>query len=343
MSSRSVFLIGPGLIGGEILGHLLDEQYEVTALLRNESAAAAFDGIGVKTVIGTLDDKEIIEKHVASHDIVFHTATSDHLPSALAVIAGIKRRAANGQKTIYIHTSGAGLLADDSAGDRLTNVIFDDEKPEGIDALPDSAHHRTIDLAILRGAKTLGSAAKIALMIPPVIYGVGSRDNRLSIQCPVMVRYSIKHGYAGHVGKGLSTWNQIHVKDLARGYMRILHWLEATAAEEANANPYWFCENGQELSWGEIAAEIGRVLYKERRISSSDTKTIPRAEYDDLFGADFTDAVLGSNSRNRANRLRQLGWEAEEKNLLESLAEDEIPMILQEKGPFNGYGKPLAS
>ncbi|CAM1504904.1 Fc.00g024950.m01.CDS01 [Cosmosporella sp. VM-42] len=337
MSGSSVFLIGPGFIGGEILGHLLKEKYEVTTLIRRESAAAAFNNVGVKTVLGTLDDRHIIKEQVALSDIVFHTATSDHLPSAEAVIAGIEHRAASGQQTIYIHTSGASLFADDSAGDHPSEKVFDDEKPKDIDALPDSAPHRLIDLAILGGTNPLGNLVKLAIMIPPVVYGVGSRDNRLSIQYPTMVRYSLKHGYAGHIGKGLAVWNQIHVKDLARGYMRVLHWLESSSPEETHANPYWLCENGQELSWGEVAAEIGRSLHKAGRLPSSNTKTIPRSNYKDMFGDEWTDASAGCNARHRANRLRKLGWKPQEKKTLESLVEDEIPLILQETEAFNGY------
>lgn len=339
---KSVFLIGPGFIGKEILDLLIQENYDVTVLVRRESAAAEFQAQNIKSVLGSLDDKEIIQKQVAASDIVFHTATADHLPSAEAVIAGINQRARNNQHTIYIHTSGASLLADESAGAFKSDNVFDDERPELIDALPDTAPHRQIDLAILRGRQTLGTQAKIALVIPPVIYGVGHQDGRLSIQLPTLARYSVKHGYAGQIGEGRSVWGQIHVKDLARGYMTILHWLERTPAEEALKNPYWFCENGQELSWHECVEEIGRILHQAGRINDPAPRTIPKSNYGDVFG-EYSDAVAGSNSRNRANRLRKLGWAPAEKSTFASLAEDEIPLILEEKGAFEGYKKAVAS
>ncbi|KAH6645312.1 hypothetical protein BKA67DRAFT_584768 [Truncatella angustata] len=342
MSRQSVFLIGPGFIGGEILDHLLEENYKVTTLVRRESANEAFEARGVKVVNGTLDDRSVIEQTVVANDIVFHTATADHLPSVEAVLSGIAQRASKGKQTIYIHTSGASLLGDDSAGDYLSDKIFDDENPEDIDAVPDKAPHRQIDLAIVNGSKALGAKAKVGIMIPPVIYGISSRDERTSIQLPTMVRYSIKHGYAGHIGKGKSVWNQIHVKDLARGYMVLLHSLENIPEDETVKNLYWFCNNGEEISWGQAATEIGAALYKAGRISSPQTKTIPRENYGDVFGT-YSDIVAGSNSRNRANRLRKLGWEATEKKSLVSLVEDEIPLILQEKGPYNGYSKAVAS
>ncbi|OGM49499.1 NAD dependent epimerase/dehydratase family protein [Aspergillus bombycis] len=179
-------------------------------------------------------------------------------------------------------------------------------------------------------------------MIPPVIYGVSTREKRLSIQLPTMVRYSIKHGYPGVIGDGLAVWNQVHVKDLARGYLTLLHWLEHASCEHVAENPYFFCENGQELSWGQCAAEIGRVLHKAGKVADPTPKTIPPEHYNDLFG-EYSGLVIGSNARNRANRLRKLGWEPQEKSTFASLTEDEIPMILQETGEFRGYAAPVAS
>jgi len=41
-------------------------------------------------------------------------------------------------------------------------------------------------------------------MIPPLIYGFNPKHARLSIQIPTLTRWAIKHGYAAHVGEGLS-------------------------------------------------------------------------------------------------------------------------------------------
>ncbi|KAI9926990.1 hypothetical protein ASPWEDRAFT_165339 [Aspergillus wentii DTO 134E9] len=345
MSAQKVFLIGPGFIGGEVLDLLLQKNYAVTTLIRRQAAAASFHDLGVQTVIGTIDDKSIIQKQVENSDIVIHTATADHLPSVEAVLDGITARAHTGQTTIYIHTSGTSLLADGAHGDSTNETIFDDAKPQTLlNALPDSAAHREIDLAIINAQKALGPKAKMAIMTPPLIYGVSTREKRLSIQLPTMMRFSVKHGYAGHVGKGVAVWNQVHVKDLARGYLTLLDWLEKTPGEQvlADSDLYCFCENGQELSWGECAAAIGEALAKAKKIPSAQPRTIPREHYGDLFG-EYSGVVIGSNSRSRAIRLRQLGWEPKEKGTIQSLIEDEIPLILQETGPFKGYSAPVAS
>ncbi|KAF4231530.1 hypothetical protein CNMCM8980_005234 [Aspergillus fumigatiaffinis] len=331
MSKQSVFLLGPGFIGGEVLNLLVEcKKYDVTTLIRRDSAAAAFHQRGVRTVVGTLDDESIIRQHVSASDIVIHTANADHLPSVRAILGGIQQRAEYNQSTIYIHTSGAGILSDDSKGAFKTDKIFDDETPNSIDALPDEAPHRQVDLTITR--QDVGGRAKIAIVMPPLIYGVSMPHKRLSIQLPTLVRYALENGYAGQIGEGRSVWNQIHVKDLARGYITLLHWLEQAPVEDVLSNPYWFCENGQELSWNDCVSEIGQALYQAGRIEDPTPRSIPADKFKDLYG-EHTPIALGSNSRSRANRLRKLGWEAKEKLTLASLVQDEISLILEQNVP----------
>ena len=340
-NERSVFLLGPGYIGLEVLSLLLQEGYPVTTLVRRQEAREGLEKLGSKTILGSLDDGNVIRKAVAAADIVIHTATADHKPSAVSVLKGVEDRAENGRSTIYIHTSGCSAIVDKSDGEYITDDIFEDDKPKTIDSIADDAPHRDIDLTILKHRKALGAKAKISIMFPPVVYGVG-QDNRLSIQIPTMARFAIKHGYAGYVGKGNSVWGQIHVSDLARGYMTILHWMESTSGEKVLENPYFFCENGDEYSWKRCAEEIGKGLQKAGRIQDPVPREIPKDLYNYIFG-EWSVAVIGQNARNRANRLRALGWKPLAKRTFESLVEDELPIMLAEKGDFKGYAAPVAS
>lgn len=52
---------------------------------------------GITTVMGDLDDSEKIQGLARNADIVFHTATADHIPSAQAILDGVKERAAEGR------------------------------------------------------------------------------------------------------------------------------------------------------------------------------------------------------------------------------------------------------
>ena len=329
MSGKSVLVVGPGFIGWHVLDLLIAEDYHVTGLVRRQAHADGIKASGATPIFGDLDDRALITSETAKVDIVLHTATADHLPSAEAILDGVRQRAAAGKSTIYIHTSGTSVLDDSAKGAYLGDRTYPDDDPTAIDALADNAPHRPIDLTIVRAAKDLGDKAKIAIMIPPEIYGYNPAHQRLSIQIPVLTRFALKHGYAGHVGKGLSVESQIHVADLARAYMVLLYAMEARAPEWVLANPYFFCENGKVFSWLEVAEHIGSALAAKGRIADATPKTIPESEYGDLFG-DITDGIVGLNSRSRAVRLRELGWTPREKGIWESYEQDELPVILAE-------------
>jgi nucleoside-diphosphate-sugar epimerase len=339
-SGKNVFLIGPGFIGWNVLEHLISANYTVTTLVRRESHARQLQQqSGAKTIIGTLDHTDLITQQTLQHDIVIHTATADHLPSVEAVCQGILQRAENGKPTIFIHTSGTSVLDDNASGAFKGEKIYHDNIRAEIDSVPDDAPHRKIDLTILKYQKMVGERAKLAIMIPPLIYGFNANHGRLSIQIPTLTRFALKHGFSGYLGEGLAVESQIHVMDLTRAYMVLLKHMESVPAKEFLENPYFFCENGltEDTAWVDVAKMIGEGLHKAGKIDSAEPKTVPESMFEDLFGAD-TPAVIGLNSRSRAVRLRELEWEPREKSMRESYFEDELPEILKEElGEFAGY------
>ena len=200
----------------------------------------------------------------------------------------------------------------------------------------------------MRTREALGDRVKLAIVMPPLIYGYHPAHGRLSIQLPTLTRFALKHGYAGYVGEGEAVWSNVHVKDLVRAYRMILHHLENAPAgdDEDAANPYYFCEStgDAEVSWREIAALVGASLHKAGRLEDPTPRQIPKEQYDDIFGPAFTEAVMGLNSRSRANRVRALGWKPVAKSWSTSFVEDELPVILKEDiSNFNGYGQAVAS
>lgn len=134
------------------------------------------------------------------------------------------------------------------------------------------------------------------------------------------------------MGKGLGVESNIHVLDLARAYVTLLHHLETSSAADTLKNPYWFCEGtgDNEPSWYDVASHIGESLHKAGKIDNPQPKMLEEdSTYGDLFGS-WTPAVVGLNSRSRAVRLRQLGWEAREKDWRSSFTDDELPNILKQ-------------
>ncbi|TKX26469.1 NAD dependent epimerase-like protein 5 [Elsinoe australis] len=337
---KQVFLIGPGYIGREVIDRLLENNYHVTALVRRPHPE--LEQAGVRTVHGTIDDTSLITLQTTKSDIIIHTATADHLPSALAVLSGIDQRATSSLPTTYIHTSGCSFLSDTSNGRFSSTEIYSDLSPAQMDARPPTSSHREIDLAIISARNRLGTKAKIFLMLPPLIYGA-THHNRLSIQVITMARFALKHRYAGYVGGGKGVWGLIHVRDLSYGYMTLLKWLEESGPEVALEHPYFFCENGREVTWGEMAGVIGEELYAVGKVEGKGAREIPEEEYGDLFGR-YSLVVIGQNARNRAERLRGLGWEAVHKDVREAFREEELPLLLKEdQGEYKGYAKAAAS
>lgn len=345
-TGKNVFIVGPGLIGWTVLDLLVAEGYNVTGLVRRQEHADGLKQSGASAVIGDLHDAELISSHVAKNDIVIHTATADDLPSVQAVLRGVEQKASRREPIIYIHTSGTSVLDDNAHGSFKSSKIYHDNKQEEIDSLSDNAPHRQIDLTILKTRKALGAKAQIAIMIPPLIYGTS--HGRLTIQLPTLARWALKHGHPAHVGAGKSVWSNIHVADLARGFVAVLHHLESQSqkASSPDSNPYFFCENSgdNEPSWAEMVAAIGQVLHSEGKIADPTPREMPVETYGDVFGPEFTGPVVGMNSRSRAVRLRELGWEPKEKGWKESLVQDELPLLLKEDNSnYKGYAGAVAS
>lgn len=344
-TATKVFIVGPGFIGWNIVDLLVAEGYAVSGLVRRKEHADGIKASGASAVMGDLNDKALITEQTSAHDITIHTATADHLPSVEAVLDGIKMRAIKGQMSTFIHTSGTSVLDDGANGQYKSDKVYHDNNRAEIDSVPDSAPHREIDLAILQAQRELGEKAKLSIMIPPLIYGFNPAHKRLTIQIPTLTRFALKHGYAAHVGKGEPVESNVHVMDLARAYIVLLHHMEKSSPASLLENPYYFCEGSgdNEASWKEVGRVIGEGLHKAGKVQNPAPETLPEDLYGDVFGP-FTGAVIGLNSRSRAIRLRELGWQPREKDWKRSYFEDELPEILKEDtGSFAGYKGTVAS
>jgi uncharacterized protein YbjT (DUF2867 family) len=108
---RILFTGATGYVGGSVLQQLLAHprasSFEITSYSRNAERAQKLEReFGVNSVLGALDEVQKIEDAAAAADVVFHFAdAADHLPSAQAILRGLKRRHAESSKIpIYIHT-----------------------------------------------------------------------------------------------------------------------------------------------------------------------------------------------------------------------------------------------
>ena len=162
-----------------------------------------------------------------------------------------------------------------------------------------------------------------------MLTSTGTHD-RGTIQIPTMTRFALKHGFVPLIGKGASVESNIHVLDLARAYIYVLHHLESSKPDATLENLYFFCEGTgtNEPSWYDVADHIASSLREAGKKVEAEPKAPSDDQMEDLFG-DVTPAIIGLNSRSRANRLKKLGWEAKEKDWRRSYREDELPNILK--------------
>lgn len=312
----TLFLVGTGFIGGTLLTSLLEQgKYEIAALSRDEAKANKLKELGVRPVMGSLDD-EILAEESEKADIIIHAATADDQPSVKSILKGLAQRPKDKAPAIYIHTSGTGIL---TVPLHPESIYFSDEKPEQFDNLvPDHAPHRDVDLLIKKAVEEKRVNAKVSIMLPPCIYGRGTGPfNQISIQIPRWIRRSIRDKQVTQFGPK-RWWNQVHVSNLAAGYLTLLSQIEKTDTPPL----YVFCETG-EHQWGTIGQLIHETLVARGVI---DKASEPQVKED----AKDNETETGTQSRAHAEVLRKWGWkgDATKQTIEESTVED-IDWILE--------------
>ena len=118
-----------------------------------------------------------------------------------------------------------------------------------------------------------------------------------SVQVPLLIKLAKKRGNAAHAGPGENIWSNVHIDDLVTLY--------ALAIEKAPAGSFYFAENG-EHSMRELCVAINRMLGFQ-----GPPAAMSMAEAAAEWGEGTAENTMASNSRVRAKRARQLGWNAE--------------------------------
>lgn len=95
-------------------------------------------------------------------------------------------------------------------------MIYSDLDTESINALPNTALHRNVELLVLSASPKV----KTHIVSPPTIYGTADHalvrkgiSNPSSQQLPALIGIGIERGQAGMVGKGLNVWPNVHISE----------------------------------------------------------------------------------------------------------------------------------
>ncbi|KAI0035951.1 hypothetical protein K488DRAFT_42144 [Vararia minispora EC-137] len=310
----AIFFTGAtGYIGGACLEHLLgDGSFQITALVRSADKAKKLGEVGVTTLVGSLDDTDTVTKAAAEADIVYHTADSDNYGAIEAILKGMKQRhERTGAVPILIHTSGTGVLADNAAGMYDTNVIYYDNDVDQMASLPPTAIHRNVDLEIL--AADAEGSIKSYIVLPSTIWGTLTGrlvdlgiSNKHSIQIPAAIKASIGRGQGGVVGAGKSLWPHVEIHEAVADLFNLVLRAALDGTAPHGREGYFFGESG-EYCLIDAARAYTKTLYELGKSKTAEPDPFTVEDAQKYFKGTFF-FCLGSNSRARALRGRELGW-----------------------------------
>ncbi|RDW56722.1 hypothetical protein BP6252_14015 [Coleophoma cylindrospora] len=323
-----VFITGAtGYVGGDALYHLSSApaNYDISALVRDSEKAsvvqAAFPHIRV--VQGDLDDANLIEEEAKKADIVLNLAATNHVTSANAIAKSLNNA---GKPVYWIQMSGATLFAADEIANRRfgqkSNKVYNDlEGVSEIFSVISDSPSRTVDNLIIRQDP---SKVKTALLIGPLIYGVGrGPGNQRSVQAPEIARVTLKNKEGFKLEAGENSWSNIHVHDLSDLCLKLV---EAAASGE---NGVWnqegiYCPENGATEFGKLSGGIAAEAAKQGLIPDGTVKkTISGDEADAQSG--HASILWGTNAVQKSSRARtKLNWQPSEVSLVE-----EIPNIVR--------------
>ncbi|KAF9530814.1 hypothetical protein CPB83DRAFT_834155 [Crepidotus variabilis] len=309
-----------GFIGGTILDKLMKHpafsSYEITALLRSSEKAEKLRKLGIGAVVGSHNDEMLVESLAANADVVVATADADNVTAMKATLKGLKQRyTATGIVPTFIHTSGVAVLADKEIGNRASETIFDDTNLEQIEALPDTAMHRNVDLLlvnadvegrsrVLKINSTITGYIKSYILLPAVWTKEIQNAKSVYDLTAFFGRAALTRGRSGMVGGGKNKFGNVHVDDTADLYILVLDATRKGVLIGHGREGYYFVESGEHTMY-EPAKAIGEVLVAQGLAKEAEPSAFTQEEIQKyLHGI----SIFGSNCRSQANRARSIGW-----------------------------------
>ena len=158
------------------------------------------------------------------------------------------------QLLAWIQISGASFLAGAEVkaktfGQPGGRIYNDFDGIQEIHNILDASPQRAVD-HLLRGMHSTNPRVRTAMVYGPLIYGKGRGPvNQRSIQIPDLAKATLQHGHGLFLGRGLNTWNTIHISDLTALFVRlVVESSRASNPELWNENGVFFAESGKMVS-----------------------------------------------------------------------------------------------
>lgn len=292
---KALVIGASGYIGGSVAARLQTSGFEVIGTTSSNERAEELKRLGIEPAVGTHKDESFIAPLCAKVDVVINAADSDARGLVETVLAALK-----GTNKKFIHTSGSSIVSDTACGE-YADKTYDESTP--VVPVPQKEARVAIDRLILDAAK---GGVHSVVICPCLIYGRGLGMSKESIQVPALINQAKKSKIARCVGRGLNVWSTVHIEDLVELYA-------LAASGSVPAGTFLFAENG-ETNFKSLAEAIKSSLQL-----SAPVEEWAIADAVSEWGEGMAKFALGSNSRIRGKRSRELGWKPTRNSLLDDV------------------------
>ncbi|MCS7477282.1 NAD-dependent epimerase/dehydratase family protein [Umezawaea endophytica] len=199
----SVFVTGgSGYLGRAVVGALVRHGFEVTALARDERAAAVVAAAGAKPVAGGLTDLDVLRAAAASADGVLHLAQFAGPETAAVDLAAAGAMQDGAGDRPYVHTGGTWVYGD-------TAGVVDEDAPF---APPSITAWR-----LANERRVLARGGHPVIVMPGLVHG-----HRAGLTEAFFVEPARASGAVAVIGDGTAHWAVVHVDDVAELYVLAL-------------------------------------------------------------------------------------------------------------------------
>jgi len=166
LGGKPVFVTGTtGFIGTRLVPVLLEAGARVTTLLRSRHGARTLEAMGVRVIIGALDDRAAMETALRGHEVLFHLAYDVRASASVNLAAFDTLRAA-------AETAGIGRIVHTSS-----IVVYDGWPHQDLteDSLLAQAGGASYQQAKIKMEQALMQGnSPAAILQPTLVYGPGS-------------------------------------------------------------------------------------------------------------------------------------------------------------------------
>jgi nucleoside-diphosphate-sugar epimerase len=313
MASPSLLIAGAtGYITGTFLTYFHEAHPEipVRCIVRDTKRAELIANrysSSVIPVIGSLDDTVFLQNEASKASIVVN-GTGQNGEAVQALIEGLAKNPLNSttsEKPVFLHISGTGIVTHDVLGVASPRVWNDSSDYNELMRIDESHSQVKTDNVVRRVGKEL--AVKTLILSPPTILGRGTGPGAQETVQYLWYNAIVDKGAPFLLGKGENVWSTVSVRDLGKAILFVIDLvLEGSNKLEFGDRGYYFVE-AFELSLMDRAKAVGERLVKEGKIESADVRFFGEEDIVKEHGPLFA-YILGSSSRVRADRLKELGW-----------------------------------